>query len=154
MQDANSLELYQGQGKKAPRLDIKFGNKTFYILLMEDGQSDLYNGIEGNFILEEDEPSNIRNDSEIKNLCEKYESQEIREKYKYFFENEISKDVNEDWNKKGIDLKKNNNLFIYNSQEFFDKTLKHCTTITDYIKIFTICKYFSKQPKTKYLHPS
>ncbi len=98
---SGQIDLRIGQDKNAPKLDIRLGKKTFYILLMH-GMSDDYNDIE-----------NAMNDDKGNNC------------YERFLLNIPQTNLSP--------LVINKNLFIYNSEEAFDKTLKHCSTIKDYI---------------------
>jgi hypothetical protein len=122
MQNPN-IDIRIGQGKKAPKLDIQLGKKTFYILLM-DGMSELYN-------------------NDVKNIT--YEKMNL-DNYHYFFFNTIPDDQIKH-------LKKSDNLFIYSSQETFEKTLKYCSTIKDYINFLEFTKDFIYNTKGEVLIP-
>lgn len=98
------VDLRVGASKNSPQFDMPFGSKTFYILLM-DGMWEYLDP----------------NSSE-----EKYKTLMTDDRYKYLREETHYSDF--------IDANRiNNDFFIFNDYAQFEKTLRHCSTIKDFI---------------------
>lgn len=115
----NNLALQFGQGKNSSPFNISLGKKTFYILLM-DGMWEYLDPA-----LSEDKYRILMTDG----------------KYKYLREETHYSDF--------IDESRiNNDFFVFNDFRQIEKTLKHCSTIKDFIHYLEFKRYLM-QSKAK-----
>lgn len=115
MQNADAIKFYQKDGDNKNYFNKKFGSKTFYILLMDGMQDWIEDGVEG--------------------LCQK-----IADSGKYKTDEEFVDEFKKYELLLGLKRpenlpqeKLNSEYFIFNSTKQFEKTLKHCSTIKDFV---------------------
>jgi hypothetical protein len=116
LQNTDKHPIYIGKGKKERiKFDKNLGKKTFYILLMDGMWEFLKDGLEV--------------------LCEKIENSgdyKTDEKFEHEFKKyECLLGLREPDNLPAGRLY--SEYFIFNSKEYFEKTLKHCSTIKDLV---------------------
>lgn len=117
LSDMGNLRLYIGNGKRKRKpFNQKLGKKTFYILVMDGMWNFIKDGLE--------------------DLCDKVPSEESN-KYRYLIGLEEPDNLPSN--------KLYSEYFIYNSREYFEKVLRCCSTIKDFVNFLEFTKGISQK---------
>jgi hypothetical protein len=116
LQNPDKAPIYIGKGKKDRKnFDKNLGKKTFYILLMDGMWDWIKDGLEG--LSKKIEDSGDYKDPE--------KFRDEFKKYEYLLGLNYPDNLPED--------RLYSKYFIFNSKEYFEKTLKHCSSIKDFV---------------------
>lgn len=116
LRDTTNLNLYIGKGSHRKSFNQPLGKKTFYILVMDGMWNFIKDGLEG--------------------LCDKVPSDDSK-KYRYLIGLEKPDNLPDD--------KLYSEYFIYNSREYFEKVLRCCSTIKDFVNFLEFTTEITKK---------